>query len=136
MLRVLGCIAYEHDLRLVVVAGLLCAFASWTAVTLLSRARLNESRRYTWVAAAGAVFGAGIWATHFVAMLAYQTSFPVGYDLVWTSISIVIAMVVSAAGFALIFHPPWATIGGALVGLGISAMHYVGMTALEGPFDL
>jgi len=38
MIRVLGCITQQHDLRLVVLAGILCLFACATAMSLLARA--------------------------------------------------------------------------------------------------
>jgi signal transduction histidine kinase len=136
MLRVLGCITGQHDLRFVVIAGLLCAFASWTAVALLSRAGASRSAaRGRWIAIAAIVFGAGIWTTHFVAMLAYHSVLPISYDLALTGLSIVVAIAFSGAGFSLLFTR-WRIAGGALVGLGISAMHYTGMAALRGPFVL
>jgi signal transduction histidine kinase len=137
MLRVLGCITGQHDLRFVVIAGLLCAFASWTAVALLIRAGATKSAsRWRWVATAAVVFGAGIWTTHFVAMLAYQSVLPISYDLNLTGLSILIAIAFSAAGFSLFFARRWHLAAGAIVGLGISAMHYTGMAALRGPFIL
>ena len=137
MLRVLGCITQQHDLRLVAVAVFLCALASWTSVTLLWRARVSEKHlRPLWVLAAALVFGAGVWGTHFVAMLAFRSAVPMGYDVGWTALSIAIAIGVTDFGFLLVFRPRWALSGGAIVGLGISAMHYVGMLAVEGPFHI
>jgi signal transduction histidine kinase len=137
MLRVLGCITGQHDLRFVVIAGLLCAFASWTAVALLSRAGAGpNAARWRWVSIAAVVFGAGIWTTHFVAMLAYHSLLPISYDLARTGLSILVAAAFSGVGFSLLFLPRWRIAGGAIVGLGISAMHYTGMAALRGPFIL
>jgi signal transduction histidine kinase len=137
MLRVLGCITGEHDLRFVVIAGLICAFASWTAVALLSRAEATHGgARWRWVTIAAVVFGAGIWTTHFVAMLAYHSVLPISYDLARTALSILVAVAFSAAGFSLLFQRRWRIAGGTIVGLGISAMHYTGMAALRGPFVL
>ena len=137
MLRVLGCITGQHDLRFVAIAGLICAFASWTAVALLMRAGVTRNAaRWRWIATAATVFGAGIWTTHFVAMLAYHSVLPITYDFVLTGLSIVIAIAFSGAGFSLLFTRKWRLMGGAIVGLGISAMHYTGMAALRGPFVL
>ncbi|HXS07442.1 MAG TPA: MHYT domain-containing protein [Rhizomicrobium sp.] len=137
MLRVLGCITGQHDLRFVVIAGLLCAFASWTAVALLSRAGATEGgTRWRWVSIAAIVFGAGIWTTHFVAMLAYRSVLPISYDLILTGLSILVAVAFAGTGFSLLFTRRWRLAGGAVVGLGISAMHYTGMAALRGPFIL
>jgi NO-binding membrane sensor protein with MHYT domain len=69
MLHVLGCITDEHDLRLVVLAGLLCLFACGAAMSLVMRARAAFGRpRNLWLSAAGVVAGCGIWGTHFIAM--------------------------------------------------------------------
>jgi signal transduction histidine kinase len=136
MLHVLGCITDQHDLRLVVLAALLCAFSCWTAVSLVTRAGLNTGRiRLAWTLASGGVFGAGVWGTHFIAMLAYQSPFFIGYGILLTLASILVAAVFSAIGFGLILRN-WAIAGGAVVGLAISAMHYTGMAALAGPFAL
>ncbi len=137
MLHVLGCISDDHDLRLVAIALVLCLFACWTAGTLLSRARLSRNRqREIWTTAAALVFGAGIWSTHFIAMLAFQTSFPVSYAIDWTAYSIFIAIAISALGFRLLLRPGRAVLGGVIVGLGICAMHYVGMHGLSGYFHI
>jgi len=136
MFQVLGCIYVQHDLRLVVLAGVLCAFASWTAMSLLARAQHTTGRaRMIWLAAAGVVFGSGIWATHFVAMLAYSTAYSLGYDVGLTVLSILIAIAVSGLGFAIALRPGWGMAGGAIAGAAISAMHYTGMAAMIGPFD-
>jgi len=72
MFRILSCLTTQHDWRLVVVAGLVCFLSSLTAITLFNRARSTTGRlRAIWIAAAGAATGCGIWATHFLAMLAY-----------------------------------------------------------------
>ncbi len=137
MLHVLGCITGHHDLRLVAIAFLLCIFACWTSVSLLSRIHATQGRTRTfWIASTAFVFGAGVWATHFVGILAYQTAFPVSYDLGLTTLSIAVAIGLSAAGFSLTLRPRGAMAGGLLAGLGISAMHYVGMAALKGDFHL
>jgi len=137
MLHVLGCISNDHDLRLVTIAALLCVFSCWTTGTLLSRVRIGYGQqRRIWTTAAALVFGAGIWSTHFIAMLAFHTSFPISYALDWTAFSIGIAVAFSGLGFSLMFQPGWTSLGGAIVGLGISAMHYVGMHGLRGYFHL
>jgi signal transduction histidine kinase len=136
MLRVLGCITGQHDLRFVVLAAVLCLFACWTAISLLARARVSAGRaRALWIVGAAVVFGSGIWGTHFVAMLAYTPGLPVGYDVTLTSLSIVIAIVLSCAGFALAFRTGNAALGLAIAGAAIGAMHYTGMAALKGPFQ-
>lgn len=132
MFRVLGCITQQHDLRLVVLAGVLCLFACATAMSLLARARATKDKASRmWIAGAGVVAGCGIWSTHFVAMLAYRPGVPVAYDPTLTILSIVIAALLCGVGFALALGRPGPVIGGAVTGAAISAMHYVGMAAVR-----
>jgi signal transduction histidine kinase len=137
MLRVIGCITDQHDLRLVVLAGLICTFACYTSLGLLARAQAAQhGKLFAWLSGAAVVFGAGVWATHFVAELAYSPGIPTGYGVGLTALSIVIAVTMSWLGFAaaLFRHAP--AQGGATVGASIGSMHYVGMAALTAPANV
>jgi diguanylate cyclase len=133
MLRVYTCIVHEHDLRLVLLAGLICLLAAFTSFATFERAREATRRRGLWIALAAFVSGIGIWSTHFVAMLAFQPDLPIGYDLKLTLVSIAAAILVSGLGWQLALRrgamAPVA--GGAAIGLGIGTMHYVGMAAVN-----
>jgi len=134
MLRVFGCITEQHDLRLVVLAGVLCIFACVTAMSLLARARAAQDKtRLMWIAGAGVVAGCGIWGTHFVAMLAYRSGVAVAYDPTLTISSILIAAILCSVGFALAIERSGPVLGGAVTGAAIGAMHYVGMAAVRIP---
>jgi signal transduction histidine kinase len=134
MLHVLGCITQQHDLRLVVLAGILCLFACATAMSLLARARATRDKtRSMWIAGAGVVAGCGIWSTHFVAMLAYRPGVAVAYDPTLTILSVMIAALLCGVGFALALGRPGPMLGGAVTGAAIGAMHYVGMAAVRIP---
>ena len=134
MLRVISCITQDHDLRLVLLAGVLCLFACSTAMSLIARARVSTGRvRALWILGAGFVAGCGIWATHFVAMLAYQVGFALDYDIALTVLSVVIAVTLCGAGFALAVVYRRFFLGGALTGSAIGIMHYVGMAAVRAP---
>src|SRR6185437_8881322 len=134
MMTVLGCITQQHDLRLVVLAAALCLLACATAMNMLARARLAEPRfRHWWIVAAGLVAGSGIWATHFVAMLAFRSGFPVNYELSGTILSVLVAIALCTLGFALVVAADWVMIGGAVAGVAIGIMHYTGMAAVQIP---
>lgn len=136
MLHVLGCITQQHDLRLVVLAAVLCLFACTTAMSMIARGRAAEGRLQTlWLVTAGAVAGCGIWGLHFVAMLAYRSGLPVTYDLPRTALSVLIAASLCALGFRVALTNIGPAIGGAVAGAAISAMHYVGMAAVRIPAD-
>lgn len=134
MFRVLGCIFFQHDLKLVVLAGILCLFACVTAKSILSRAReANGAAREWWLVAAGVVAGCGIWGTHFVAMLAYLPGFLVSYDPALTLLSVLIAITMCTVGFAIGLRPKQELLGGSIVGAAIGAMHFIGMAAVRAP---
>jgi methyl-accepting chemotaxis protein len=87
--------------------------------------------RGLWLVASGLIAALGVWGTHFVAMLAYQPTLPVAYDLGLTLLSVVVAAVFATAGFGLALQRRGAALGGALVGAGVAAMHFIGMAAVE-----
>ena len=137
MFRVYTCLTVDHDWRLVILAGVVCVLASAGAVSLFHRAQATIGRRQiVWLSLGAAAAGFGIWATHFIAMLAYDPAVGAGYNLVLTALSLLIAILITGAGLgtALLDFGRWrAAAGGAIVGSGIAAMHYTGMMALELP---
>ncbi len=137
MYQVLNCLVTEHDWRLVLLAGAICAFASTVAISLFHRARASQGRmRAIWVCLDATVGGCGIWATHFVAMLAYDPGAGAGYNVPVTLLSLLFAVCIVALGLCVALFSPRRTvvaIGGAIIGAGVAAMHYTGMTALELP---
>ncbi len=138
MFRVFSCLTGEHDLWLVALAGIVCLLASLVAISLFHRARETHGRaRAAWLALAGAATGCGIWATHFIAILAYEPSVPVAYGIELTLLSLAAAALVTFCGLAFAARSGsarWpAVTGGAIIGAGIAVMHYLGMWALELP---
>jgi NO-binding membrane sensor protein with MHYT domain len=132
MLRVIGGITEQHDLGLVLLAALLCFSSCFTALNMIGRARAAQaSVRKLWLGAAGFMTGSVIWATHFVAMLAYQSPLAIGFDLNLTILSAAVAIILSAAGYWLCLSRPAPLLGGLVVGGSIAAMHYIGMAAVE-----
>jgi diguanylate cyclase (GGDEF)-like protein/PAS domain S-box-containing protein len=83
-----------------------------------------------------AAAGCGIWATHFIAMLAYDPGIKAGYDPGLTTASLIFAIAITGVGLSLALSTSsrWSGLmGGAVIGGGIATMHYTGMTALEVP---
>jgi NO-binding membrane sensor protein with MHYT domain len=82
MFKVYNCIATEHDLKLVALAAFVCILASVAAIRLLRYARNSAGRMCgVWLTVSAISTGFGIWATHFVAMLAFTPGLPSGYNL-------------------------------------------------------
>src|SRR5215472_3217237 len=135
MLTVYNCIMTAHDLRLVGLAAVICMLASFAAISLLHHVRRSTRvPQLVWLAVSAASTGFGIWATHFIAMLAFSPGMPIGYNIVLTALSLVAAISLTGIGLAVAVMANWrmgAWLGGAMVGGGIAAMHYTGMAAFE-----
>lgn len=125
-----------HDPLLVVLSAVIAVAASYTALDLAGRIR--DSRGYTrliWLGSAAAVMGGGIWAMHFVAMLAFRYVGTVTYDPGLTLLSFLVAVLATSVGFLLAGRSagrlPDIAVGGLFMGIGIAGMHYLGIMAMQ-----
>src|SRR5580700_4993335 len=101
MFRVFSCLTVDHDWRLVVLAGTVCFLASAVAINLFHRAQATRGRaRLVWLSLDAAAGGCGIWATHFIAMLAYEPDVGAGYNLGLTILSLIFAAFISGGGLS------------------------------------
>lgn len=139
MLRIVDCLTLEHDLSLVLLAATICLLGCTACVVVAGRA-MSGSRSPAWISLLSLCAGCTAWSTHFVAMLAYQTSVPMTYDPSLTVLSLLVGIVVISMGFLFAFrlrHCRWARmVGGILVGAGVAALHYIGMAGLRFPGSL
>ncbi len=135
MFKVYNASLRPHDLRLVCLAAFICILASLAAMNLLRHARKSTGRmQLVWLGVSALSTGFGIWATHFVAMLAFEPGVASGYNISLTLLSLIMAVALTTAGLAVSIlpnwrHAPW--IGGAIVAGGIASMHYIGMAAFK-----
>ncbi|URI10006.1 EAL domain-containing protein [Aquincola tertiaricarbonis] len=126
----------RYDTSVVALSYLIATLASFVALDLAHRVRGGDrAMAFAWWFGGSLAMGTGIWSMHFVGMQALQLPVEVGYDLHWTVVSWVAGVLSSAIalGIATRAQLRWTTLsGGALsIGLGISAMHYIGMAALR-----
>jgi NO-binding membrane sensor protein with MHYT domain len=121
-----------------VLAFVLSFLGSLLSLVLARRAR--DARGFTRVRflilSALSLGGTGIWLMHFMAMVGFDVpESPVRYDLLITVLSFAIAVVIVAVGlFTAVFTRPGALkilAGGFVTGVGIAAMHYTGMLAMD-----
>ena len=132
MMEVALCITQNHDLSLVALALLVCLGGSATTIQLFERIGSAADRSHSgWIVLAATGTGTMVWSTHFVAMMAFRSAAPVVLDPVLTLASLVLAMVLAAPGLTVASRRQRRSglLGGAIVGLAISSMHYVGMAA-------
>jgi diguanylate cyclase (GGDEF)-like protein len=133
-----NCLPGPHDARVLAGAAIICFVACLTSVVLASLARYTGFPRFA-SGLAVTVAGMGAWSAHFMALLAYNSPYPLGFDLSVTLFSALIALVFAAIAFTVRFRSRrmvWQGVGGAVFGLGIVIMHYVGTAALRLPGEL
>jgi len=135
MLEVLTCIAVEHDPLSLIAAVSVCLFGSLLTMRLFGRVRNTRGvTRASWISLTSVIGGAGIWTTHFVAMMGYEADVLSGYEPTATLTSLVLSIAITGIGFAIAAATQRSLLieaGGALVGGGIAAMHYVGMSGYQ-----
>src|ERR1700747_1394043 len=130
-----------HDPYLVALSILVASFASYTALDLSGHVRPARGlARRLWLGAYAITMGGGIWSMHFIAMLAFIMPTPMSYDIGVTTLSLVVAIFVTGGGFYVIGRhsgsPLLLVLSGIFMGLGIAAMHYIGMAATREHVEL
>jgi PAS domain S-box-containing protein len=126
----------SYDPWLVALSIAVAIFASWMALRLMAHAseQSSKSLRAVQLISGSLSLGAGVWAMHFIGMLAFSLC-AVSYDPAITLWSLLPSIGASALALWLISRrnlKPWQLVGGGIaVGAGIGAMHYTGMAAMR-----
>jgi NO-binding membrane sensor protein with MHYT domain len=110
--------------------------AGFTGLSLLKGAsELAGKNRKIRIALASIAMGGGVWSMHFVAMLGLQLPTPFFYDPLITMASALIAILVVGLALLILHFRTRTTLtmvaSGILVGMGILAMHYLGMSGIR-----
>jgi PAS domain S-box-containing protein len=126
-----------YDLGLVITSVAIAILAAFVALSISGRiaAAATPRARYAWASAGAISMGGGIWAMHFVGMLAFSLPCGITYDAVGTLLSMIPGMLASGIALATISKPhapglSRLTVSAVLMGAGIAAMHYSGMAAM------
>ncbi|MFJ6381486.1 MHYT domain-containing protein [Kitasatospora sp. NPDC092039] len=103
--------------------------------TLRGLAASGPARR-NWLITAAAAIGSGIWTMHFVAMFGFTVDgTELRYNVPLTVLSLVVAVLVTGLGLTVVCYGRHRGLsllsGGVTTGLGVAAMHYLGMAALR-----
>lgn len=126
----------SYNSALVLCSLAVAVLASYAALDMAGRIATARGHAARWWLGGGAVAsGVGIWAMHFVGMLAFSLPIPLGYDVGLTALSLLIAIVSAAFALWLVCQQtlPWTRLcaGALLMGAGVAGMHYTGMAALR-----
>ncbi|SNT32456.1 MHYT domain-containing protein, NO-binding membrane sensor [Noviherbaspirillum humi] len=129
-------LASRYEMPLVLISILVAIFASYTALSLAERVTRSAGRAARlWIAGGALAMGTGIWAMHFIGMLAFRLPIAIGFDFTITLLSLLLPILVSGMALWQVSQPQLPrkrlVAGALLMGLGINAMHYTGMAAMR-----
>ncbi|MBR9755989.1 EAL domain-containing protein [Cobetia sp. 4B] len=127
----------SYSYPLVALSIVVAVLASHAALQLIRQVALAPSRATSlgWLVGGAVAMGLGVWAMHFIGMLAYESPASVTYAPGLTALSVLIAML--ASGLALWVNtlprltPMLLMTSGTIMGGGIATMHYTGMAAMQ-----
>ena len=114
---------------MIAVAG---SFAALEMIERWRNARGGPAR--AWQLASAVAFGSSVWSMHFIGILALRMAFPLTHAPGATALSLLIAIAVVGLGLEIVRdRVTRLRVGcaGVAVGLGIAAMHYLGMSGLR-----
>ena len=127
-----------YDYRLVALSVVIAICAAYAALELAGRITAASGRvRSAWLAGGATAMGLGIWSMHYIGMLAFSLPVPVSYDWPTVLLSLLAAVFASAVALFVVSRRKMgltrALAGAAIMGCGISTMHYTGMAAMRLP---
>src|SRR5438067_2044038 len=126
--------------RLVVLSVLVAIFSSWMGLQIAGQAAANRAQRWIVLGTGSLALGAGVWAMHFIGMLAFDLCTEVDYDPTITILSNLPSIGAAFVALTLIARDRlrgWGLLaGGVVVGAGIGVMHYAGMAGMRMGLEL
>lgn len=126
----------HYETPLVLASILVAIVASYAALSLAGRVSESRGRAvFAWIVGGAIAMGSGIWAMHFVGMLAFRLPIPIAYDLPLTLASLLLPIAASSLALWQVSRAElgWKrlSVSAVLMGIGINAMHYTGMAAMR-----
>ena len=128
----------SYNYGLVALSILIAVAASYAALDLAGRVTAGRGGvRALWLGGGAFAMGTGIWAMHYVGMLAFHLPVPVEYDWPTVLVSMIAAIFASAIALFVVSRekmgPLSVAAGSIFMGAGIAGMHYIGMAAMRMP---
>jgi len=130
---VIECMRHAHDARLMMLAGIVCAAGIYASFAIAHHAaRATGRARTAWGFIGILASGCTAWATHFIVLLAFKPGMPSAFDPTLTGISLTCAIIGIGTGVFISIRSRRRRdhfAAGLIVGLGITALHYIGQAA-------
>jgi two-component system, sensor histidine kinase and response regulator len=128
----------SYNYYLVALSIAISIFASYAALDLAGRVTAAHGAiQIAWLSGGACAMGMGIWAMHYIGMLACSLPVAVCYDWPTVAWSLLCAILASAVALFVVSRQHMTrsdlTLGSLVMGAGIAAMHYIGMAAMRLP---
>ncbi|MFA5016076.1 MAG: PAS domain S-box protein [Methylobacter sp.] len=124
----------SYDIPLVIISVLIAVFACFCALEMVERLARGE-QRYLWLSVGASILGGGVWAMHFIGMLAFRLDCEMTYDPWLTGLSILPGMFAAAVALNSVTSDTVTlnklVVSGIVMAAGIGLMHYSGMAAIH-----
>ncbi|GAA2960647.1 MHYT domain-containing protein [Streptomyces enissocaesilis] len=128
---------FSHGLVTPVAAYLMACLGGALGLRCIARSLMHERGwKPGWLALGATAIGSGVWTMHFIAMTGFTVQeTPITYDASLTYASLGVAVVMVGIGVFIVGYqgatPMGLVTGGAVTGLGIASMHYLGMAGMR-----
>jgi PAS domain S-box-containing protein len=131
-------LAHSYDVGLVALSVVIAILAAHAALDLAGRTAAARGKlRFAWLACGAFAMGFGIWAMHYIGMLALELGVPILYDFPTVLFSLLAAIFGAATALWIVSRKELTVIsvvsGSLVMGSAIAAMHYIGMAAMRMP---
>ncbi|HEV7589124.1 MAG TPA: MHYT domain-containing protein, partial [Longimicrobium sp.] len=131
----------RYDPTLVAASVLIAVLSAYAALALVSRVTAARGRfRLAWLVGGSVSMGLGIWAMHFVGLLAFHPGGPTAYAVPVVLLSAVAPVLASALALYVISRervgPGGLAVAALVMGAALASMHFIGITALRLPARL
>jgi len=125
-----------YETPLVLISILVAMVASYSALGLAGRVAQSQGRAMlAWTVGGAVAMGSGIWAMHFIGMLAFRLPIATAFDIPITCASLLLPIAASGLALWQVSRPDLGRmrllLSAIVMGIGINAMHYTGMAALR-----
>jgi diguanylate cyclase (GGDEF)-like protein/PAS domain S-box-containing protein len=127
----------SYDTTWVIVSVALAILASFAALSAATRAdRLDDApSKLIWTLIGAFTLGIGVWAMHFIGMMAFSLPCGIYYDPVITLVSMIPGILASGVALGVVWNHGKKHLSplicSVLLGAGIGTMHYTGMAAMR-----
>jgi len=126
----------SYNYGVVALSVLIAIMGSYAAIDLGGRVTFTRGRsRLAWLTGGCVAMGIGTWSMHYVGMLAFRLPISVQYDWPTSLLSLLPSVFASAIALFVVSGPAMGSLralaGSFFMGVGISALHYIGMASMR-----